>query len=457
MDADLVIAANRGPVTFVRGDDGGLVATHGAGGLASALGPLVRGTGATWVAAAMTDGDREAAARGLIEIDGYRYRCVVVDPRTYDLAYGAISNTTLWFLHHRLWDLARQPRFDTAWREAWEAYRVFNRTVADVIASDAPDAATVLVQDFHLSLVATSLSKQRPDLRLVHFHHIPFCEPEDLAVLPTAIAEELLEGLSAHAACGFHTDRWADAFGRCCDAVLGQRPPTFVAPLGPDAASFDEVIASPAGDEAGRALDALVGDRRMILRVDRMEPAKNVLRGFLAFDELLGAHPEWVGRVVFVALVYPSRQGIAEYVTYRHDVEALADDMNRRWGTDDWTPIVLDARDDFARSAAAMQRYDVLLVNPVRDGLNLVAKEGPMLNQRDGVLLLSTEAGAWSELENVALAVHPFDVSATADQLAVALSMSPADRRVHAASVRDAATRRSPRDWLADQLAAASV
>ena len=450
MHTDVVIAANRGPVSFVRTAAGGLETTHGGGGLASALRPLVANTGATWVGAAMNDADREAATAGLIETDGLRYRCIPIDRDVYDRAYNTVSNTTLWFLHHRLWDLSRQPRFDRSWHEAWDAYRTFNRVFAEAIATDASAGATVLVQDYHLSLVATWLGKERPDLRLVHFHHVPFCTPDELRVLPGAIAEELLEGLTAHHACGFHTRRWAAAFEACCEAVLGHRPRTFVAPLGPDAASF------PVSDAAGPHLDAVVGDRAMLLRVDRMEPSKNVMRGFHAFDELLRTEPSLVGRVVFVALVYPSRQGIAEYAAYRADVEALVAELNATWATPDWTPIVLETDDDFARSVAALRRYDVLLVNPIRDGLNLVAKEGPMLNGRDGVLLLSTEAGAWDELGNVALAIHPFDIATTAEQLAVALRMGPAERHDHATAVRALATRRTPRDWLADQLAAVS-
>ncbi|MHB8465530.1 MAG: alpha,alpha-trehalose-phosphate synthase (UDP-forming) [Acidimicrobiales bacterium] len=456
MDADVIIAANRGPVSFAHDDDGNLVATHAGGGLASALGALLPETGATWVAAAMTDADREAAARGVIETEGYRYRCIAMPEDIYDMAYNTVANTTLWFLHHRLWDLARQPRFDSEWHEAWDAYRSYNRMFAEVIAADAAEGATVLIQDYHLELVASVLAKERPDLALVHFHHIPFCDPEELRVLPSGIAEELLEGLAANHACGFHTRRWADAFTACCDDVLGRRPSIFVAPLGPDVASFTEVLTSPECEAAGQRLDAAVGNRRMILRVDRMEPSKNVLRGFLAFDELLRTRPEWIGRTTFVALVYPSRQGIAEYDAYRRDAEELAAELNAKWATPGWIPIVLEINDDFPRSVAALQRYDVLLVNPIRDGLNLVAKEGPLLNRNDGVLLLSTEAGAWEALGNVALPVQPFDVASTAAALATALEMAPVERRQHASALRRVAGERTPHDWLIDQLAAAS-
>jgi len=455
--APLVIASNRGPLSFVRNDAGELVAKRGAGGLVSSLAPLVEGTGATWIAAAITEADREAAARGAIEAEGFRFRSLAVDPDSYRMAYDVVSNATLWFLSHRLFDLARRPRIDRRWREAWDAYRGVNRGFAAAIIEEAPPDATVLVQDYHLSLVGTWLAQERPDLHAVHFTHTPFCDPVDLRVLPTGVAEELLGGLASHTACGFHTQRWADAFAACCLEVLGTAPPTFVAPLAPDHQHIKAVADSASCAAEAESLAQRVGDHRLILRVDRIELSKNLLRGFLAYEELLRSRPEWVGRVVFAAFVYPSREGLPEYLAYRNEVEGLARRINDAWATPGWTPVLLDTSDNYVASIAALQRYDVLLVNPMRDGLNLVAKEGPLVNQRDGVLALSREAGVWHELgvPGGALEVNPFDVAGTADVLAAALAMTPDERASHAAVVRGIASRRTPRDWLDDQLRAA--
>ncbi|GAC1318036.1 MAG: trehalose-6-phosphate synthase [Acidimicrobiales bacterium] len=455
MAEDLVIASNRGPLTFSVEADGTVVGRQGAGGLVSSLGPLIDGTGATWVAAAMSDADRMAARSGLAEGDGFRCQLVDIDPEEYARAYDVISNSTLWFLNHRLFDLARAPKFDAAWREAWQAYRAVNRRFAEVIADHAPDGATVLVQDYHLNLVGSSLATQRPDLRTVHFTHTPFMDPVDLRVLPDFVAHEVLEAMVMFAACGFHTREWASAFEACCSATLGTRPNVFVSPLAPDVENMTSVAATPSCRAAGEHLDGLARGRRVILRVDRIELSKNLLRGFAAYDELLRGHPELAGTVVFVALTYPSREGLAEYRAYRAEVEALAAAINARWGDAEWTPILLDTRDDYPRSVAALQRYDVLLVNPIRDGLNLVALEGPLVNERDGVLLLSREAGVWSELSGTAIEINPFDVFGTAAAMADALAMTPAARHEHAAAVRAAASVRTPRDWLEDQLSAA--
>ncbi len=205
-----------------------------------------------------------------------------------------------------------------------------------------------------------------------------------------------------------------------------------------------------------------MGGRRIIARADRMEPSKNIVRGMLAFEELLVTHPEWRGQVVHVAFAYPSRQGLAEYLAYGADVEHTAQRINHALGApaEGWTPIVLSVRDDRARSLAALGLSDVLLVNPVRDGLNLVAKEGPLLNTADGVLVLSREAGAWEELAlagDGALGVNPFDVSGTAETLHAALSMGPAERARRAASLRAAVQGRTSADWWSDLLGAAGA
>ncbi|HEX4904917.1 MAG TPA: trehalose-6-phosphate synthase [Acidimicrobiales bacterium] len=449
----VVLASNRGPISFQIGAGGDLETKRGGGGLIVVVGGALEGTDALWIASALSDADREAASRGVIEAEGYRVRTIVAEGMGG--YYDVISNSTLWFLYHGLFDAPRRPRFDRAWRAAWDEYRSVNHAYARAIAEDAPDGAVVLVQDYHLSLVPAALRELRSDVRVVHFHHTPFAGPDALRMLPTDVATELLSGLAGATACGFHDARWADAFTASCQALIGVTPRTFVAPAAADAADIQKVAASDACDEQLRKLEAQIGDRKLLVRVDRIELSKNIARGFLAFDDLLRTYPEWRERVVFGAFVYPSREGLAEYLAYRQEVEGLIRRINEEWSTPSWTPILYDARDDFPRSVAALRRYDVLLVNPVRDGLNLVAKEGPIVNERNGVLALSRESGVNGELGGLALEVNPFDVAGTAEVLHHALSMSADDRAAHASAVRERAAARTPHDWFADQLAAA--
>ncbi len=453
-DRPIVLVSNRGPVAFHHDDQGRLVSRRGAGGLVSGIGPMVTESGATWLAAAMTDGDRVAAGAGVVEADGFRVHLLPLDPETYRLAYDVVSNEVLWFAHHGLWDLTRSPAFDHSWDAAWSAYREVNRIFADAVANDAPEGAVVLVQDYHLCLVAEHLVGTRPDLDCVHFSHTPFAPPVWMQVLPDLARRELLIGMAAHRACGFHTQRWADDF-RASAQVEGLDPSVFVSPLASDPDDIRAAAASPACDRALATLQATVGDRLVVGRVDRIELSKNLLRGFQAFDDLLQRYPEHRGTVVFVANTYPSRAGVPAYAAYRAELETCVAVINARWSSTDWQPIVLEIDDDFPRSVALLRRADVLLVNAIRDGLNLVASEGALVNERAAVLALSPEAGAWERLQAPALRVPPFDVAGTADVLHRALTMPAEERFRRAAELRALAEARTPADWLADQLAAA--
>jgi trehalose 6-phosphate synthase len=449
----VIVVSHRGPFSFGRDDDGNLVANRGAGGIVSALSPaLADNPNALWIAAAMSDDDRAAERAGITGDLDLRVRLLDLDPDEHRMHYDVVANGVLWFLHHGMFDRTRRPRFDRRFRDAWEAFVAVNQRFTDAVVHTAPEGNIVLVQDYQLTLCAGQLRAQRPDLRVVHFTHTPFAGPDDYALLPTDIGADLCAALASGPA-GFHTKRWGESYRQSARSVLGPRaaiPEPFAASLGPDIGALEEVAASPAARAAASSLADAVGDRLVIARSDRIDPSKNIVRGFLAFDRLLEARPGLRGRVVFVAMVYPSRQGLAEYLAYENEVEQVVARVNDRWATRDWVPILLDDRDDFARSVAGMQRYDVLLVNSMRDGLNLVAKEGPVVNRRDGVLCLSPETGAYEELRTAAIAVHPYDLEQCAGALDDALSMPLDERAAQAKKLRALATMRSPADWLDD-------
>lgn len=449
----MIVVSHRGPYRFERNDDGSFTGHRGAGGIVSALGPLLTEAGdTTWIASAMSDGDRAAAAEGALDGLDVRLRLVDIDPLQYRMHYDVVANGVLWFLHHGMFDRTRRPRFDIHFRDAWDAFVAVNTAFAEATAERAADGDIVLVQDYQFSLLPGVLRTLRPDLRVVHFTHTPFAGPDDIGVLPTDVAETLCASLASGPA-GFHTARWAECFRRSANAVLGPdalaREP-FVAPLGPDPAELEAVASSRAVRDEAEALADAVGERLVIVRTDRMEPSKNIVRGFHAYDRLLEARPGLRGRVVFLAMLYPTRQGLAEYLAYANEVEQSVARVNDRWATRDWTPIILDDRDNFERSVAGMQRYDVLFVNPIRDGLNLVAKEGPIVNRRDGVLCLSPEAGAYDEMADAAIPVHPYDIEQAAGALDTALSMPFDERESRAKLLRTLASNRNPSDWLRD-------
>lgn len=451
--APLVVVANRPPASYRRGPDGRPSPVRGGGGLVSSLAPLLDGTGATWIGAAMSELDQELAALGPRRYRGMQLELLAIDPEVYELAYDTISNATLWFALHGLFDRTREPNFGRHWREAWEAYRSLNARFAEaaVEAAAAVEGSMVLVQDYHLFLTGSELRRRAPELRTVHFTHTPFPTPEELAVLPDDVAVEILQSLSAFSSCGFHTERWRSNFAACCDTFDVSPPDTFVAPLAPDPEELAHVLASERCQHHRAALAERVGDRRTVLRVDRIEPSKNILRGFLAFEELLRSRPDLVGEVVFVAMTYPSRQSLPGYRAYRAEVERCVERVNASLGRDGWQPIQLEVADDFPRSIAALSLYDVLLVNPIRDGLNLVAKEGPLVNSRNGTLVLSREAGVAAELGSEAFLVNPFDISETAAAIGSALDLGSTERARRAEALAAVSRRRTPRDWLDDQ------
>jgi trehalose 6-phosphate synthase len=451
---DLLVLSNRGPVSFARDPGGQVRAKRGGGGLVVTLGPGAQHHEALWLSAATSDDELEGFA-GSASAAGYRIRPVKVAPSDYSAYYDVAANQTLWFCVHGLWDLPRRPRFDRHWWGAWKSFQSVNGAFATEAANAAAEGATVLVQDYQLSLVPAMLSRMRPDLRVVSFVHTPWCSPQELSVLPDVVSREVLSGLAGAKACGFHSSRWARAFEACCDEYLGLKPHTFVSPAAADSDDILAVAGSPACQAETDKLEAEIGERKLIVRVDRIELSKNVLRGFWAYDELLERRSDLRGKVVFAAKVYPSRLGLAEYQAYGQEVQALASHINAKWEQPGWTPIALDPDDNFPKAVAALSLADVLLVNPVRDGLNLVAKEGPLVNRRNGSVVLSHQAGVWDELAGAAIGVNPFDISGTAEGIARALDLTPAERAKRAKKLRSLAGATSPLQWFDAQLARA--
>ncbi|MDX2395347.1 trehalose-6-phosphate synthase [Streptomyces sp. DK15] len=456
MASQVLVAANRGPLSYALDQDGTLSARRGGGGLVSGLSAaLAQQPEALWICAALSDADREAVRRGVAEPG---VRMLDIDPAVYDDAYNGIANSVLWFTHHHLYDVPREPVFDAKFRRQWASYTAYNRAFAEALAQEAAEGARVLVQDYHLALVPGQLRELRPDLRIGHFTHTPWASSEYLRMLPDDIRSELVWGMLGADVVGFHTWPWAHSFmgGAHLDDERGIAEPMFPAgveaskaryvrksPLGPVRHRRTDVAVFPLGvdgddlralahrpevDDKLAGLRAEVAGRKTIVRVDRTELSKNILRGLLAYRELLTTHPEWRGEVVHLASAYPSRQDLEAYRSYTQAVRDLAAEINAEFGTEDWQPVLVSVEDDFARSLAAYRLADVALVNPVRDGMNLVAKEIPVVSEAGVALVLSTGAGAYGELRDDAIVVNPYDVTQTAEALHAALSMPAAER-----------------------------
>ena len=462
-DRPIVIASNRGPVAHDLEADGSLTPQRGAGGLVTALAGALLERRAVWVAAAMTPGDREVVARGGGGDESMRY--VVVDEERYDRYYHEVSNRLLWFVHHYLWDVVHTPTFDRGTLEAWDDYVAVNRTFAEALAGQDPEAA-ILVQDYHLGMVPRLLRELRPEARISHFSHTPFAGATYLRILPTRMREDLLRGMLGADVCGFQSGAWADNFLMSCRTLQGarvdvqRRRVTYeghetrvrVYPISVEAASLRAAAAQPAVRRARADLERWRGDAKLLLRVDRLELTKNIPRGFLAYEVFLKNRPEWQGRVRFLAMLSPSRVELDEYRTFAEECVHEADRINDAFGTASWTPIELRMKDEYDEVVAAFGLYDALLVNPVYDGMNLVAMEGPILNRRRGALVLSRNAGAYGRIGQHALGVNPFDVDETAGAIADALTMPDDERERRARGLRRAVLASTPAKWLRAQL-----
>jgi trehalose 6-phosphate synthase len=399
----------------------------------------------------------------------YQVRFVVSDEDAYDRFYNIVANPMLWFIQHYLWDLSNAPDIRRHEVEAFEfGYNVVNEDLARAVVEEIEDQdePVVMVHDYHLYTLPALVRRARPDAFLHHFVHIPWTQSDAWRVLPRRIREEIFGGLLANDIVGFHTQAYRRNFLQCCRDILGcvvdeergvvefEGREVWVRsyPLPIDAAAIQTTAQSPRVREFE---GELLRRRReyLILRVDRADLSKNILRGFSAFDLFLEQHPEFRERVTFMAQLMPSRTDVPEYAEYLERIEALVAVVNHRHGTPDWMPIQLKLRDDLEEAVAAYKHYDVLLVNAMFDGMNLVAKEGPLVNERDGVSVLSENTGAHEELGEFALSVNPFDIQETADSIHAALTMAPEERERRALGLKATVTQRDPGDWIDDQLA----
>jgi trehalose 6-phosphate synthase len=472
----LLIASNRGPIAFAEDDRGELVPHRGSGGLVTALTGALSAVGGTWIAAALTDGDRavlERSADGVTDIPeergGYRVRYLDIAPETFANYYNGVSNGMLWFVHHYLWDTVRSPAFGGATETLWQDYVAVNRRFAEALAQEGRRRRRTpryLVQDYHLSLVPRFLRELQPDAPIAHFSHTPFAGSTYLRVLPDRIRIALLRGMLGADILGFHSEAWAQNFLVSCRYVAGARVDLArsrvvidgrevlvrVYPISVDAEAMRAKAASPEIRVRRERLERWRGDAKLLLRVDRFELTKNVRRGFQAYEEFLRTSPSWRGRVKFLAFLAPSREAVPEYRAYAKECLEEAERVNRAFGRKNWTPIETRVKDDFEAALAAYGLYDVLMVNPIFDGMNLVAMEGPLVNRRHGVLILSRNAGAHSRLGRYALGINPFDIGEMADAIATAIHMPEDERARRARGLSRLVLANPPARWINRQL-----
>lgn len=472
----LLIASNRGPVQYCLSEDGRLLPTKGSGGIAVALSSLSRYTDFTWVACAMSEGERYAAEatkyRPLVTtLDGKRFslRFVVIPESRYDKYYNIFCNPFLWFFQHNMSNGCCGAGISRQVFDAWEnGYVPANRAFAQVVASEVNGEASpfIMLHDYHLYLVASYIRSQLPNAVIEHFTHIPWPAPQHWMFLPESWCRRICESLCSCDIVGLQTMPDVRNFLLTCELYVpnvrvnhhkctlqlnGHEAKVNAYPISVDVAELQRLVNSEVVKEYRRKLLPFLGEKT-IVRVDRLEPTKNILRGFEAYDTVLARYPNFQGKVSFLSFLVPSRTNLKEYQDYASQVFQMVREINSKYGSSSWVPIRVFYENNYPQAIAGMCLYDVMLVNPLIDGMNLVAKEGPSVNARNGVLVLSEMAGAHEQLKNDAISIAPRDLEGTVHALYDALTMPAEEKRDRAERLRNKIENEDITRWFLRQL-----
>lgn len=474
---ELILVSNRGPISYQRDERGDLITVRGAGGLVTALLGVATACDITWIASAMTAGDTEVSmrvggGRVVVKHDGrdLSLRFIVSDPEAYNKFYNIIANPMIWFIQHYLWNLSVAPEIRGNEFAAWEeGYQVINQQFADAVCDELDqhpqdEQPVVMLHDYHLYTCPALVRQRHPEAFLHQFIHIPWPQSDSWRVLPRHIRHAVIEGLLANDIVAFHTRRYVRNFLVCCEEILGldvdYQKSTIsyrgrevwarAYPISIDCADFERLAES---EPVLAEEETMVQLRReyLMLRVDRMDLSKNIVRGFNAFDMFLDEHPEFKQHITFLALLQPSREDVEEYIEYREKIMRAVEVINTKHGTANWMPIDIRMQDNFARSVAAYKQFDVLMVNAIYDGMNLIAKEAGLINRRDGVIILSENAGAHEELGDYCLSVSPFDLESQSQAIYQALTMAQDEKARLAGKIRQTVRHNDIHKWIETQ------
>ncbi len=466
MKRELVIVSNRLPLSFEKGPDG-LRAKQSSGGLVTALEPLLREHGGIWVGTASTEQDprhAEHIRKELAELSRehhYRYEPLILSPEEHAKFYEGFSNEIIWPLFH---DLQSRCNFDPTY---WDCYLKVNARFAESVSAVARKDSLIWINDYQLMQVAPILRQQQPDARLVFFLHIPFPPPDIFEKLPWA--RQVLEGLLAHTLVGLQTARDVANFIACLRSFLphititkrsgdirtirhdGRQTTVGAFPISIDFQDFER--GSDADDVRRRSatLRSHLGKEMVtILGIDRLDYTKGIPERLKAFALFLRQHPELHRKTSLIQIVVPSRESIPGYQVLKAEIERLVAQVNGEFAEPGWVPINYIHRSLPRTELLALYRTSrVAFITPLKDGMNLVAKEYcACRHENDGVLILSKFAGAATELKHGSLLVNPYDQSAVADALAQASTMDEPEQRRRMTRLRNQVRKSDLAAWL---------
>lgn len=474
-DKKIIVSSNRGPVLFKRDDEGRVQLIRGAGGIVGSMIPLMKKTHGTWVSSAIGECDDSMNIKYNsnvpipLEESEYYLRFVKTDLDIYNKFNGKLSNPLLWFIHHSMWYTPYSPCADDELHDAWDAYQYVNSRFAEEIIEEVHNSdktPIVMLQDYHIYLAPKMIREQHPDVLMSQFVHIPFPPPESWQQLPDYMQIDLLDSILTNDLLGFHIPRFMKNFLRTVKFILpnaivdedageirykGRVCRVRTYPISVDIDTLQTHAQEQEVLDKDAEVDEMVGDCKLIYRTDRADLSKNIVRGFQAYDQLLEKYPEWREKVKFVATLMATRQDIDIYRDYTDKIRDMVKEINEKYGTPNWQPIRYICRGDYDLVTALFKRYDVLMVNPIIDGMNIVAKEGSIVNENNGVLVLSTGAGCYEELKDGAICINPYDIRQTTEALDMALLMDEETKSKMINKSRAAVERNDLNKWATDQ------
>ena len=473
---EIIVASNRGPVVFKKDEKGKIELIRGAGGIVGSMIPFLERTHGKWVSSAIGECDQyvnnkyNSKVPVPLEEPEYYVQFIKTEEDIYNDFNGKFANPLLWFIHHSMWNPPYSPCADEELHQAWDSYQHVNERFAAAIGEDVYNSKIVpivMLQDYHLYLTPKLIRKQHPDVLMSQFVHIPFPPPEIFQQLPNHMQIEILDSILTNDILGFHIPRYMNNFLQTIKQILpnasvddimgdihynGHICHVRTYPISVDMETLQKQAKDPNILAKDVEVDKIVGDCKLIYRTDRTDLSKNIIRGFQAYDMFLERYPEWRGKVKFVATLMPSRLDIKIYREYTDKIREIVKEINEKYGTPDWQPIKYICRGDYELVIALLKRYDVLMVNPILDGMNIVAKEGSVVNDNNGVLVLSTGAGCYEELKDGVICINPFDLRQTAESIDMALLMDEKTKTQMISKTRDAIRRNDLNKWVSDQL-----
>lgn len=477
-EGEVVIVSNRGPHDFVWHNDA-WVSKPAAGGLVSMLEPLARRPNVDWYCCVSeppgaTDSRDALYTTAADQVDPELHVIPVPVPSdVYRAYYGLISNEVLWMLQHHLVGQFGYERLDQQRHHAWShGYLEANRRLADAIAQSTQPIRAFLIQDYHLYPLPAMLRERFPDVPSLHFTHIPFPDARTLKLIPESWRRTILSGMLGADVVGMQTPSDVRHFVLACEELLGAEADlassTVRAPDGrevrvrdfpaaTDPNAIRAIMKSPSVKAARARLAPPAGIEATIIRVDRLDPSKNQITGFLAFGRLLEMRPDLRAKARFLAFLVPSRTDLGVYRAYRDQVYKTIDEINNRFALGPNPPIQVFYTNDREQALAAMADCDVLLANSREDGMNLVVKEWAVVSQRPGVVIVSETAGVAHACQGSALQVCAPDVEGTALALAQAIDMPRSQRVQRLARFRAHVEQWTAARWLSAQMDALGV